>query len=155
MSPYLAQIRDLVGHQLLLLPAVTVLPWDADGRLLLVRQANPGGWGTIGGAIEPDESPADAARREAREEAGIEVELAPTIRAQGGPEFRVTYANGDEAGYVSIIYDATITGGTPEPDGDETLEVAWFAPSELSTIDLSDFAKVELHELGLLARPDA
>lgn len=150
MSPYLEGIRALVGHSLLLLPSVTVLPRDADGRILLVRQSNPGGWGTIGGAIEPDESPEQAAVREAKEEAGIDVALGAVIAVQGGPDFRVTYANGDEAAYVSIVYDATITGGTPEPDGDETLEVAWFAPTELGHAGLSEFAKVQFRDLGLL-----
>src|SRR5581483_12340133 len=65
MSPYVARLRALVGHGLLLLPSATVLPWDADGRVLLVRQADSGLWGTVGGAIEPDESPEDAACREA------------------------------------------------------------------------------------------
>jgi 8-oxo-dGTP pyrophosphatase MutT (NUDIX family) len=32
-------------------------------------------WSTIGGAIEPDEAPEQAAAREAVEEAGIEVRL--------------------------------------------------------------------------------
>jgi hypothetical protein len=33
----------MVGHELLLLPSVAVLPWDADGRLLLVRQPRSDG----------------------------------------------------------------------------------------------------------------
>jgi 8-oxo-dGTP pyrophosphatase MutT (NUDIX family) len=150
MSAYLAGIRELVGHRLLLLPSVTVLPRDASGRILLVRQANPGGWGTIGGAIEPDESPAEAAVREAKEEANIDVALGPVIAVQGGPGFRVTYANGDEAAYVSIVYDATITSGTPAPDGDETVDVAWFTAADLATADLSAYARVELRDLDLI-----
>jgi ADP-ribose pyrophosphatase YjhB (NUDIX family) len=150
MSSYLQEIRGLVGHRLLLLPSVTVLPRDADGRILLVRQANPGGWGTIGGAIEPDESPAEAAVREAKEEASVDVALGPVIAVQGGPGFRVTYANGDEAAYISIVYDATITNGTPEPDGDETLDVGWFTRDDLQEAELSTYAQVELRDLGFL-----
>jgi len=48
-----------------LLPSVAVLPWDEHGRVLLVREAETGLWQTIGGAVEPDESPAQAAVREA------------------------------------------------------------------------------------------
>jgi len=61
MSPYVAELRGLVGNRLLLLPSVAVLPWDDDGRVLLVRQADSDLWATIGGAVEPDESPEAAA----------------------------------------------------------------------------------------------
>jgi 8-oxo-dGTP pyrophosphatase MutT (NUDIX family) len=70
ISPYLRRLREAVGRELVLVPSVAVLPRDKDGRLLLVRDAETGYWQTIGGAIEPDESPQEAAFREAREEAG-------------------------------------------------------------------------------------
>jgi 8-oxo-dGTP pyrophosphatase MutT (NUDIX family) len=42
----------------------------------LVRHAEHGdGWGTVGGAVEPGESPAAAAVREAREELGVDIRL--------------------------------------------------------------------------------
>ena len=63
----MAGLRDAVGSRLLVLPSVSVLPRDAAGRVLLVRHADSGDWGTIGGFVEPDESPAQAAVREARE----------------------------------------------------------------------------------------
>lgn len=53
------------------------------GRLLLALRSRyvlqPGTWGTIGGAIDPNESPEVAARREAAEEAGVGggIELIP------------------------------------------------------------------------------
>lgn len=45
------------------------------GRVLLHRHPTLGRWLPPGGHIEPHELPDDAARREVREEAGIEVEL--------------------------------------------------------------------------------
>jgi len=111
VSPYVRRLRDRVGHDLLLLPSVSVLPRDAAGRLLLVRHSDSGQWGTIGGAIEVDEAPADAAIREAREEAGVEVALGPVTAALGGREFRVNYPNGDQAAYIAIVYEADVTGG--------------------------------------------
>ena len=105
VSPFIAQLRGLVGHQLLLLPGVTVLPRRADGRLLLVRLADTGLWATIGGAVEPDESPEEAALREAEEEAGIRVGLSGIRVVLGGPRFRIRYPNGDETAYVSTVFD--------------------------------------------------
>ena len=74
-SPYVARMRRLVGHDLLLLPAVSVLIRDHRGQLLMVKQTDRQQWGTVGGAVEPGESPRQAARREVAEETGLTVEL--------------------------------------------------------------------------------
>lgn len=52
-----------------------------DEKVLICRRG-PGGscgnlWEFPGGKVEPGESPADCARRECREELGVEVELGP------------------------------------------------------------------------------
>jgi ADP-ribose pyrophosphatase YjhB (NUDIX family) len=131
ISPFVKRIRQLVGHELLVLPSVAVLPRHNDGRILLVRLIDTDQWATIGGAVEPDESPQDAAVRETEEEAGVRVTLGPILGVVGGPEFRVTYPNGDVTSYVVTVFDATVAGGTPRPDGDETSEVRWWAPDQL------------------------
>lgn len=150
VSPYIERLRRSVGHDLLLLPSVAVLPQDAHGRLLLVRQTDDGRWATIGGAIEVDEVPEDAAVREAEEEAGVQVELTRLLIVLGGPQFRKTYPNGDQAAYVSSVYEARVVGGTPRPDHEETLEVAWFDPADLASAELGDFARSTFRALGLL-----
>lgn len=127
-----------------------MLPRDANGRLLLVRHSDSGQWGTIGGSVEVDEAPADAAVREASEEAGVQVSLGPVTAALGGPQFRVEYPNGDRVGYVAIVYEADVVGGMPNADHDETSDVAWFAPGDLATIELNQFARATFAALGLL-----
>jgi 8-oxo-dGTP pyrophosphatase MutT (NUDIX family) len=139
ISPYIRRLRERVGHDLVLLPSVAVLVWDEEGRLLLVREAETGLWQTIGGTVEPDESPADAAVREAAEEAGVAVRLDAIRGVVGGPQFRMTYPNGDLVSYVPTIYDARVVGGKPRADGDETTDVAWFATDQLADAALSDF----------------
>lgn len=150
VSPHIARLRESVGHDLLLLPSVAVLPTDEEGRVLLVLQADRGEWGTIGGAVEPDESPRQAAVREAREEAGVDVELTGILTVVGGPRFRITYPNGDRVAYVSTVFTARVTAGEPAPDHDETTEVAWVAREDLEARGLGPFARAMFEELGWL-----
>lgn len=151
VSPYIAALRDRVGPDVLLLvPSVSVVPTDAMGRVLLIRHAHTGQWGTIGGSIEIDESPADAARREAQEEAGVNVRLGSIVAALGGPQFRVRYPNGDEAAYVAVVYEAEVVGGDARPDGEEATELRWVSPHELPALDLAENARATFSALGLI-----
>src|ERR1700761_8903641 len=108
MSPFLRQIRSMVGSDLLLLPSVAVLPWDQEGRMLMVRNASIGQWVTIGGMIEPDETPRAAAVREGLEETGLYLEIVGLRDVVGGPDYRVTYPNGDQVAYVSPVFNARV-----------------------------------------------
>ncbi|HEY7105073.1 MAG TPA: NUDIX domain-containing protein [Acidimicrobiia bacterium] len=150
MSPYLKQLRDVVGHALLLVPSVSVLPIDDEGRVLLGFHPDIDAWSTLGGTIEPGETPEDAARREVAEEAAVAVHLDGLIAVLGGPEHHTTYANGDEVAYVAAAYRATITGGEPTPDGDEVTALRWFASGDVADVHLSPAARGVLRHLGWL-----
>jgi 8-oxo-dGTP pyrophosphatase MutT (NUDIX family) len=149
IAPYIRRLRELVGTELLVLPSAAVLPRDEAGRVLLVRVIDTDQWAVIGGAIDPDESPGAAARREAAEEAGVTVELGPILGVLGGPEFRMTYPNGDQTSYVSTVFTASVTGGSPRPDGDETSDVAWFDADRLPYDEMSSFTLALLTAVGL------
>ena len=143
MSPYLRSSRERIGTDLLLLPVVSVLVWDDDGRLLLVRGADTGTWQMVGGAVELGESPWDAARRETLEETGLEVSLSAIRGVIGGVRFQHTYPNGDQVAFVSTVFDARIVSGTPVPDGDETQIL--LAGEELATL-VTGIAAERQHE---------
>ena len=151
-SPHIARLRAFVGHELLLLPSVTVLPIDAEGRVLLGWAiGSTDGWSTIGGAVEPGESPAEAAIREAHEELGVEVRLTRLLDVLGGPDYEVTYPNGDRVAYVSTVYEAAIVAGDPAPADGELSKVAWFTREELPTLRLGRFARALLIATGYLS----
>jgi 8-oxo-dGTP pyrophosphatase MutT (NUDIX family) len=141
ISDYLRGIRAKIGNDLLLVPTVTGLVFDASDRLLLVRHANGAGWGTPGGAVDPDEPPADAVVREVYEETGLHVEPMVLCGVFGGPLFRTRYENGDEAAFTMAVYECRVLGGAPRPDGDETLEVRWCSAAELAALELPRWAR--------------
>ena len=148
MSPYLKQLRDAVGTALIMVPGVAVLPFDAEGRVLLAFDPSVDAWSALGGAIEPDETPEDAARREVMEEANISVRLDGLITVLGGPELHTRYANGDEAGHVTAAYRATIVEGVPKADGDEVTAIQWFARHDVHGIALAPVTRGLLRHLG-------
>lgn len=155
LSPYLHHLRSQIGTDLVLLPAVAVLVTDEGGRLLLVRQSDSGQWGTVGGAVEPGETPAEAGAREAMEETGLTVAVGRLVAALGGPDYYVTYPNGDQVSYVSIVFEATAVGGALQPDGEEVLEARWFAPAELQALDTTPLTGAMLWELGWIPGPQS
>jgi 8-oxo-dGTP pyrophosphatase MutT (NUDIX family) len=152
ISPHVARLRAVIGHELLVLPCVTVLPVDERGRILLARHAgHTDGWGTVGGAVDPGESPAQAAVREAREEIGVDIRLGRLLSVLGGPEYEITYPNGDRVAYVPAVYEAKIIDGAPAPADGELSEVAWFTLAELQTLHLSRFTRALLTATGYLS----
>ena len=152
ISPHVARLRAAIGHELLVLPCVTVLPVDERGRILLAwHTGHTDGWGTVGGAVDPGESPAAAAVREAREEIGVDIRLGRLLTVLGGPDYEITYPNGDRVAYVPAVYEAEITEGTPSPSDGELSEVAWFTPAELQALQLSRFTRAVLTATGHLA----
>jgi ADP-ribose pyrophosphatase YjhB (NUDIX family) len=128
---HIRRLRELAGHELLLVPAVAVLVRDEAGRVLLVENVAAGSWTLPGGLVEPDEEPAAAAARETREETGLEVEVGKVLGVFGGKEFSWTYPNGDRLAVMSAVFEATVVGGVSAPDGDETTAVEWFATGAL------------------------
>lgn len=129
MSPYVSAIRRRIGHDLVFLPSVGAAVFDPAGRVLLARHLDDDLWGTVGGGMEPGESPVDAVLREVAEETGLVVVIDALIGVYGGPEFEITYANGDRVSFVSTFYGAHAVA--PEParaaDPDEIADVGWFS----------------------------
>jgi len=146
ISPYLERLRRRVGKTLLLVPSATAVIRDERGRVLLARHAESGGWSTIGGAVEPNEPPADAVVREVWEETGLLVEPLRVLGVYGGPEFEVVYGNGDRVSYLTTVFACKVARGEPRADGVETIELGWFDEPELSALGLPPWARLVLHD---------
>jgi 8-oxo-dGTP pyrophosphatase MutT (NUDIX family) len=128
---YIRELRALVGHRPLVLASAGALVFDADGRLLLHRRDDNGKWSTSGGAVEPGESLEDTARRELREETGLEAGRLRLLDVYSGAEFFVEYPNGDQAYVVGALFIAEDVRGTATPDGHESTEIGYFSFDDL------------------------
>lgn len=91
MSTYMRRLRECWGESRLLVPSIAGVVRDGRNRVLLVQQRETGEWSTPGGAIELEDTPADAVVREVWEETGLLVRPTRLVAVYGGPNFIVRY----------------------------------------------------------------
>ncbi len=99
---------------------------EKDGKYLLVQEAREkrrGKWNIPAGHLEPNETIFDAAKREIKEECGLDVEL--TGICQIGND-RL-----EDSTYVSIIFSTKVVDSNIEFSYDEILDVKWFSYEEI------------------------
>ena len=136
--------------------AVGVVALDADDRVVLVGQhrytLDAYSWEIPEGGVPPPESPLDGARRELREETGVEATDWNEIA-------RLDLSNSitDER---AVLYLATgLTHGEAEPEPSEALEIRWvpFAEALAMTLDgrITDVISVAAIQRVALARASA
>jgi len=127
ISPYVAFLRQQIGHATMLAPAAAAVVRDEAGGVLLIRRGDNGRWSLPGGMMEPGERIVDCLVREVREETGLEVEPLRLVGIYSDPEFtQVTYPNGDRVHFLSATFECRPVGGGLRPDGEESLEVGYF-----------------------------
>lgn len=100
-----------------------------EGRVLLCKRAiepRLGFWTMPAGFMENGETTAEGARREAREEAGVEIEVGTLLGV-----YELTHVR-----QVMLVYRATLPGPELNP-GVESLEARLFEPSEIPWDELA------------------
>jgi len=120
------------------------------GRVLLVKHKKLGLWLPVGGHIESWETPEQALRREAMEEAGLEVEVL------GGPAFECAGENvsmllmphhmqmelikhdREEAHHhVDLIFFCRAGDGREKLNEEEAVDIRWFSKKELDCQEIT------------------
>ena len=115
-------------------------------KVLLVLHKKLKKWLPVGGHVEPNETPEEAAKREAKEEAGIDIELIPqeniTVHHPNARSFARPYlcllqeippfGSQDHHQHIDFVFIA-------KPKEDGTLEapqevVRWFTLEEINTL---------------------
>jgi 8-oxo-dGTP pyrophosphatase MutT (NUDIX family) len=122
------------------------------GSVLLVRHRRLDTWLPVGGELEPGETPLEAARRELREETGLEGRFPPGLGVDGTPPGLLGYeehAAGSKGLHLNFAFVADVAGR--ELAGcDEFDEVRWVGPGELAGVECPPNVR-ELARLALAA----
>lgn len=121
-----------------------------DGRILLVRRANPpaqGCWSVPGGRVEPGEDDAAATTREVLEETALPVlvgELVGTVE-RDAPDGSVFVIRDYRCRPVDDAATAAVVAG------DDAADVGWFTPAQVRELDCAPGLVEALEEWGVLS----
>src|SRR5712675_2360874 len=113
-----------------------------EGRVLVVHHRGLNKWLPLGGHIELEEEPEAAARREAKEESGLEVELlgerppttGPGTRALIAPRFLDIHRITDTHEHIGMIYWARPKHGSLTLAGEEHHDIRWCSTTDLDSL---------------------
>lgn len=137
---FVLELRRFVGTRPLPLVGVTAVI-ERDGAVLLGRRSDNGALTPVTGIVDPGEEPADAACREALEEAGVVVRAVRLAWVHQIP--RITYGNGDQSDYLDLTFRCAHVSGDPEPVDGEMTEVGWYPLDDaLAAVDADMAARI-------------
>src|SRR5436190_16950823 len=122
-----------------------------DGKVLLIHHRKLNKWLPLGGHIELDEDPEQAALREAKEECGLDVELlgerppttGPGTRALIAPRFLDIHRITGSHEHIGMIYWARPLNETLTLAAAEHRDIRWCSSQDLDGLDptMSDAVK--------------
>jgi 8-oxo-dGTP pyrophosphatase MutT (NUDIX family) len=128
-----------------LVPSVNVVVTNDKGEILLIRRTDNDNWSLPGGAMDLGESLSQAGIRETKEETGIDCEITGLVGIYTDPKHVLHYTSNDEVRQeFSIVLTGRPAGGRPTPS-DESSEVRWVNPDDLSNYTMHQSMR---HRLG-------
>lgn len=143
------------------MPAAAVVVENSDGHLLLQQRADNQEWGFPGGGAEPNQSFAEIAISELKEETGLIAEkkdLIPFASLSQPQDNTFYYPNGDVTHYFALCFLLKHWQGKLTPEPGECLDLLFFDVEDLpenlsvgtSTLVnlLLEFNKSGLFQLG-------
>ncbi|PIJ50436.1 ADP-ribose pyrophosphatase [Erwinia sp. OLTSP20] len=111
-----------------------------DGKLLMVREAEDGGWSLPGGWVDVGDAPRQAAEREVREETGLEVRATRLLgvwdrNQHGHPPhpfhiYKLIFLCEEQGGELAISH--------------ESLDIGFFAPDNLPPLSLTRIVPLQI-----------
>jgi 8-oxo-dGTP pyrophosphatase MutT (NUDIX family) len=110
---------------------VGVILRDGFGRVLLEKRSDNGEWGLPGGRLDPGETIDSCARREVREETGLECRVVALQGVYSDPaagRMIEYHDNGDRRHLVDVVVIAEVISGTLVLSS-ESEAMEWFDPA--------------------------
>ena len=118
-----------------IVPSVTAIVPNDQGKLLLVHKTDNDLWALPGGAMDVGESMADTVVREVKEETGIDVEVTGVVGIYTNPNHVMAYDDGEVRQQCSICFTTKMLGGRLATSS-ETSEVKFVAPARLDGLNI-------------------
>ncbi len=121
-----------------------------NGRTLLLWHKKIGAWLPPGGHIDANELPEEAARREVREETGLEVELLggtyalDNVRVLHTPVCILLEDISEDHQHIDLIYFARVKEGEPRINPREASKMRWYSSADLENREIAD----DIRQLG-------
>jgi 8-oxo-dGTP pyrophosphatase MutT (NUDIX family) len=128
-----------------------VVPVNDRGEVLLLHGRDPSRpdhwyWFTIGGALDPGETPEEAAVRELHEETGIVATPSQLTESFHAGEHAFSYAGVEylsESTFYALPLDVAAVGdvhfrGLETAEVGNIVEARWWAPADLADVPLSN-----------------
>lgn len=125
------KLRQKWGQGLTMWPGVTVIAMNKEGKIWMGKRADNGQWAIVGGYYELGDSAETAARREVKEELGLDIAELEMIGVITDPKITyIKYPNGDEVQSPSHVFVAIVKDGKSHDD-DEHSQHQWVEPEDV------------------------
>ena len=126
-----------------LVVAVSAVVTNDAGEILLHRRSDNELWSVPGGAMELGESISQAVMREVKEETGFAVEVERLVGIYSDPGHIVAYSDGEVRQQFSICFACRVVGGD-FAESDESLDVRFFTPADVSQLPMSESVRLRV-----------
>ncbi|MFC9002690.1 NUDIX hydrolase [Streptomyces microflavus] len=133
-------------------PSVVAFVRNDEGAVLLIQRSDNGRWALPGGGHDVGESISDTVVREVWEETGINAEVIGITGIYTDPGHVMLYDDGEARQQFSICFRARPVGGYIRTS-DETTQVRWVTPADLSTYDIHSTMRLRIEHAMDEARP--
>lgn len=116
------------------IPTIDIIIEISGGIILIKRKNPPFGWAIPGGFIDYGESAEHAAKREAKEETGLDIEDLKQFHTYSAPDRDPRHHT------ISVVFNARATG-TPKAD-DDAADIGIFTKGNLPDQIAFDHSKI-------------